>query len=553
MVKENPVKYPRLLVIDATRVSSTSATGQIKKNLLKNWPEEKFMQLYASKLSAYHLAGSFDDPKSDLVFLDKDNLLGEIESFEPEVIYYRPLLDQHLLLHLLAIEMLDNKPVPIVTHIMDDWPTMMAAEDPRLAEIVQQELQGLFAQSHKALSISEKMSSVFKERYGVEFEPISNGIDPALFGSVTPLTDKKAEGQEGLLMRYCGALAKNMTFHTITQIAQAVDSLQEELPVKFEIYTMASWRKPIEEAMKNLRGVSVFNSVSDEDYPRLLVGADVLVLGYNFDADSINYVRYSMANKLPEYLAAGKPMLAVGPSEVAGIEYLSYRKLAHCITNPDLNQIRDAIMYLTKNDNYRKELGEKGQKWAFKNLDINHISKHFQGILCQAAQRGTAPSLSGGHKTFCGINRSVFKLQILKMEYNRANSKIHKLIDRGGNRSKSIKMLKEDLAAIWAKTEQHKKENVHLVSELYQKDYEHNVFKKELELLISWMKSLQSCFKALDASNSWKIGSTLVGLGNRARLKGKPKLIFDRIFGLFKQFNIWRKESGGPIGSKENP
>ena len=102
---------PRLLVLDSTRVNSPSATGQLKGDLLRGWPAERFRQIYLANdpiaapgaaASRLVLARTPEWPARDEDLDDADQALEAIYDFGPSVIYYRPTIDQHPGLHELA-------------------------------------------------------------------------------------------------------------------------------------------------------------------------------------------------------------------------------------------------------------------------------------------------------------------------------------------------------------------------------------------------------------------------------------------------------------------
>ena len=152
--------FPRLLVIDFTRVGGENATGQLKRNFLNGWREGAFLQI-ALQGDRYLVARSLDDPSNDAVLSAGRAVLDAVATFEPEVIYYRPTMDQHPHLHALALEILARHPVPLVTHIMDDWPRRLEADDETRGRKVDQDIRHLLSRSDKLLSISEKMSAVW--------------------------------------------------------------------------------------------------------------------------------------------------------------------------------------------------------------------------------------------------------------------------------------------------------------------------------------------------------------------------------------------------------
>jgi hypothetical protein len=246
------------------------------------------------------------------------------------------------------------------------------------------------------------MSDAFYTRYGVSFIPLANGIDPARSAQALEAAKTIKAARLEVVMRYTGALAANMTLNAIAEVAHVVDSLQGELLVRFEVYTMPQWRKGFEAAVMGLAGVSVLDSVPDEQYPALLAEADILVLGYNFDPSSLTYIGYSMPNKLPEYLASGAAVLAYGPRETAAMDLLSANDLAVCVSNSDRDALRDAIRGLAVDTEARDKLATRARKWVVAHRDINRIADAFAGILTAAADSVSRESASRAHKDSSG-------------------------------------------------------------------------------------------------------------------------------------------------------
>ena len=384
-------------MIDFTRVGGETATGQLKRNFLIGWPDSAFLQICTDG-NRYVVARSLDDPSAD-AFLAEDAVFDEVASFQPEVIYYRPTIDLHPNLHALAVELLARHPAPLVTHIMDDWPRRLEADDEARGRSVSRDLRQLLWRSDKVLSISDKMSTVFRDRYGVTFEAIANGADPDTYRTAFAAAKPKKNGRKEVVLRYCGGLAKDMTFHTLVDVARAVDALRSEVPMRLEVYTMPYWRRPFEEATAGLGGIAILDGVFGDAFPSLLAEADVLVLVYNFDEDSLRYVSLSMPNKLPEYLASGTPVLAVGPREANGIDYVLSRGVGCCVTDQDPQKLAAALRRLGGDPDYRSELAAKAQAWAFEHLDLARISTRFQTILRETAAGPVRRPLEHSHQS----------------------------------------------------------------------------------------------------------------------------------------------------------
>src|SRR5690606_22828662 len=59
------------------------------------------------------------------------------------------------------------------------------------------------------------------------------------------------------------------------------------------------------------------------DYLDALATSDLNLICYNFDERSVDYVRYSLANKLPELLATRVPFFAIGHHDIGTMQVLA--------------------------------------------------------------------------------------------------------------------------------------------------------------------------------------------------------------------------------------
>lgn len=83
----------------------------------------------------------------------------------------------------------------------------------------------------------------------------------------------------------------------------------------------------------NISGASEYRgSLKKDELIDVLNRSDILVFVESFDRRSIEATRLSLSTKIPEYLSLEKPVLAIGPSNVASMEYLS--DVAFCVNDP---------------------------------------------------------------------------------------------------------------------------------------------------------------------------------------------------------------------------
>lgn len=378
--------HPRVLVIDITRIGDNSATGQMKQSLFGDCPPEDLLQVHVAGVNEFGLysPSTISPIAKNYTVTDTASLLAECMNFAPDVIYYRPVADRPFL-HDFACSLLDRLNVPTVIHIVDDWPERLRYQDSALHDKFDRSFRKLLNQAAARMSICQAMSTAFQERYGVEFTAFANCIYPEDWSlSDAEAPTQNAQSDRPFIIRYLGSLATDMTHDSVLDIARAVTELQAERSVHLEIYTTKYWKDRITDTFSNLSGVSIYDAEFGEAYCRLLKTADALLIAYNFDVDSIRYVRYSMANKFPECLASGTPVLVYGPVDVATVAYAAETGCTQVVLERNPERLKAAIKELIDKPEYCESLGQSARQYAFKNHAASQIQAHFYGVLRSA-------------------------------------------------------------------------------------------------------------------------------------------------------------------------
>lgn len=378
-------RIPRLLMIDSTPVGHTSATGQLKQTFLGDWPKESFLQIWESGgkksvLHAIELGESIES--SQTTPLSPDAIVEKVRAFQPDVIYFRPIDSENIFDIAERIVAAINK--PLVIHMMDDWPERLRLSDAHKSSKLDAALRRFAARATKHLSICDAMSATYKVRYGGDWLPLANGVDPTEFPAKDWTKRAPVSLTNPFVIRYMGGLADDMTYASVKDIALAVSSLQEQCPIRFEIHTMDWYRPKAEQDFGKLPGASVNSLVEEQNYRRFLSETDALVIAYNFDAKSIGYIGLSLANKMPECLVTGVPLLAYGPPEVATIDYLKKAGCALVVDSRNKESLRTAIQTLVTQPDHFRQLGVSARAFVAKNLTKNMVQQKFRDAMILA-------------------------------------------------------------------------------------------------------------------------------------------------------------------------
>jgi predicted flap endonuclease-1-like 5' DNA nuclease len=376
--------YPKVLLLDMTRMGGGTATGELKSTLLRDWPEARVLQVYSNGRGTLGIGGGgVPTNREGVKFTATDEISELINRYDPDVVLYRPLADKPEL-HDFAMSTIADLGLPLVTWIMDDWPERLRHQDEAAFARFDKDLRDLFNSAKTNLSICQAMSDAFQERYGVEFLPFANAIDPDDWHK-----RGKPEPSDGdrLVIRYGGGLAPDMGLESVLRVARAVDRLSADYPISLEISTHPHWLKQSGDQFDGLRGVSIDAETRDTGaYFDWLSGADMLLIGYNFDETALRYVRYSMANKMPECLASATPLLVHGSKEIATVSYIDGLDCARIVDEPSDEAIEAELRWALAHRGELYRMGQAAREIAFERHNIADVSSRFMGVLRDAAR-----------------------------------------------------------------------------------------------------------------------------------------------------------------------
>jgi len=361
--------FPKVLVLSTTKISTVSATGSAMRNLFGAWPRGHLAQVHS-------VGGDADEELCDRFFqISKGDIGGKgklsrrlrsfITDFDPDIVYYRTIDEPASLAHL-ALALHDQLGHPIVTHTMDDWLNRMtlAAVTPAekaAAAHAGENLARLINIARANLAISDKMSAAMEREYGTEFQTFHNAIE---FGEWSHVERTRSVETDGVFrIRYTGGLAADMCRDSAKDLAHVVDVLAaERRSIRLEFSSAPWWRDVFDTEFRQFRNSRHVGFLDRADYLQFLGDADLGVIPINFDDRSLSYVRYSMSNKAPDFMAAGLPILCYGPLESATANYAHSTGWAHCVTERSANELGKAIRMLMDHHGLRRTMADKASE-----------------------------------------------------------------------------------------------------------------------------------------------------------------------------------------------
>jgi glycosyltransferase involved in cell wall biosynthesis len=286
-------------------------------------------------------------------------MLTQIEAFEPQIIY--TMLGANTVLRLVR-DVHARCGVPIVPHIMDDWPSTLYRSSifrPILRPRMKAGWRMVLAHAPLKLTIGQDMADEYSRRYGGTFTPFMNAVEPEFLVRSPTLV----EARRTVRVTYVGGLHLGR-WQSLLDIGAALEALQSEgHDAELLIYTQPRFES--EAKRLSLPGViRVVGSLAPSDVPAVLRSADILVHVESFNSRARKYARYSISTKIPECMGASRPVLAYGPDELASIRYVSNSGAGVSVGRRDRKELIQALRTLLDSAALREELGGRGLEVA---------------------------------------------------------------------------------------------------------------------------------------------------------------------------------------------
>ena len=226
--------------------------------------------------------------------------------------------------------------------------------------------------AEKVFVISEKQ----KVDYDSEF-----GIDSAVLTKYESF-DKPFEyrASSGVLkFVYTGNLGVGR-WQTVAKLVSALCKINADgIKAQLDIYSST----PLTEEMKNslaVKGTSEFKgSVSAEEVVAIQHSADVLVHAESFVKRDAHQVKYSFSTKIVDYLGCCKPILAIGPENIASVEY--FAKNDSALVACSEKQLESCAELLVNNESIREEYARKAYDCGKRNHDEHAVKSKFVNCL----------------------------------------------------------------------------------------------------------------------------------------------------------------------------
>lgn len=428
-------RYPKVLVVAGEPFNSRSATGITISNLFRGWPKDRIAQIYTAhnepdldvcekywKISnrdlkyygLYNQYRSANEPvgasaaskavdaqvqqastsiRSPLIkkllvsLVDlvpyhlSDVLIEQITNYDPDIIY--SVLGNIRIVRLVD-ELSARFDIPVVPHFMDDWLATYSIDGGFLMTglqkyIINIKTKSLISKIDFGFCIGKSMAEEYEIKFKKKFYAFMN---PA---SLVSCNFKSNEIGRELVLTYVGGFHLGRHKNLLDVATAIVDLRKKGVNLVFNIYAPNNDIQAYSSMFHDMDGTRVVGSIPPESVKDVLALSDFALHVESFRKQYSVYTRLSVSTKIPQYFAAGLPVVAYGPRELASCKYVTDNKCGICIAKVGVMGIAEAISGLISDKAAQSEFSNNGIKTARFYHDELKERERFRDLLHRAS------------------------------------------------------------------------------------------------------------------------------------------------------------------------
>lgn len=276
----------------------------------------------------------------DMSFISLDSeIISCVNAFSPDVIY---TCGCTIRIHKVVNYLSKKFQIPIILHLMDDWPETVYTSS-FLSCFARRKIHSELIKTNLLsitnFAISEALCQKYEKKFRKPYIPLMNPAKHIVTNAII-------EDKEIVNFIYAGSLSLNR-WKSLLQIAEVIyDINRTKKCASLKLYIPEDWNNSKTKEMFSVYDVEINNYLSNEKVSEVYDKADVLIHVESFDENYKQFTKYSLSTKIPEYMGAGKPILAYLPKELHGGNYITENN-AGLVAN-DMKELKRCIVKMVK-------------------------------------------------------------------------------------------------------------------------------------------------------------------------------------------------------------
>lgn len=257
---------------------------------------------------------------------------------------------------------------PIVAYYVDDHYNNKASHWNVLHKLGRKRLRDIASMADKRYAISKMMCVDYAKDMHLVFDLLFKGCD---------VKDIVPKSRNYIQIIYAGNLLYNRD-DTLSKVVTSLLALNRELDRKahLDIYTTTPISKEMSVKLNQEDTSSVHGAKPYKEIVQIMREADIVLHVESFDTQQTEIVRYSFSTKITDCLQSGAMTLAIGPQELASIDFIS--KVPGAIAVTDMNNLNNALSELLHNPELITRNALASNDYAKMNMSIDRVRHRLQ-------------------------------------------------------------------------------------------------------------------------------------------------------------------------------
>lgn len=278
----------------------------------------------------------------EMVWLNKKWFLSEldcwIEKFSPDIVFFQG--GASVFIYMIVNHIIDKYNLSLILQCTDDY-TVSLYQKSLIEKFLKNSYLRIFKKTiikAKAIyAISDKMAKEYKMLYGgQEYYTLSNAVK-------RDISEKDIHSRNKYKMLYAGNLGLNR-WKELVILGEALDELKEEnINIELDIFSGTTLTDEMKIDFQKKSSINFKGFIVPDQLTQKIENAEFLVHVEAFDEHNRKVTRLSVSTKIGEYLGSRRCILAIGPEDVASMEYLKEKELGIIINSLDKEIIKTEI------------------------------------------------------------------------------------------------------------------------------------------------------------------------------------------------------------------
>ncbi len=290
-----------------------------------------------------------------------------IEDFNPDIIF--TFFINNIFLNRIILHILKISKKPLVLYAWDNnyqWNKYQISPLKWINQCFERfYMRKVMKLAKKVYVISDIQKKDYERIFKKQCAVLTKGME---FSKDIPIKEKY---NNPLQVVYTGNIGNNR-WQSLAMIANALESINKEgCKGQLKIYTATPLTKEMKTALNKGENSIIMGSVSSDKILEIQQEADILIHVEAFDSENKFLTRHSFSTKIIDYLKMARPILVVGPREIAPVEYFIKNDIGFVIT--DEKEVINKVEYFIKN--FDKIATEQSKKNYIFGKDNHGIEK----------------------------------------------------------------------------------------------------------------------------------------------------------------------------------